>query len=164
RAAPARWWRGRRCPARAEPAARVALRYGYDDSTVEQTTSSRTAHPGGCDSAKRTVAATCAGSFSGASGGGLYLSSRASKNAVRMPPGMSSVTPTSPASSAASARVKPTTPNFAAQYAVASLTALMPTVDAAVTTAPPLAVRHGTVAPTAAAAPRTVAAPPRRHS
>jgi hypothetical protein len=53
-----------------------------------------------------------------------------------MPPGTSSVTPTEPASSAASARVNPTTPNFAAQYAVASLTALTPSVDATVTIEP----------------------------
>jgi hypothetical protein len=49
---------------------------------------------------------------------------------------MSSVTPTRPAISTASARVKPTTPNFEAQYAVASPTAFKPSVDATVTTVP----------------------------
>ena len=47
--------------------------------------------------------------------GGLYCSSRPSKKAVSMPPGISRVTPTRPAISAASARVKPTTPNLLAQ-------------------------------------------------
>ena len=50
-------------------------------------------------------------------GPGLYWSGRPSKNAVAIPPGTSSVTPTWPASSVASARVIPTTPNFEAQYA-----------------------------------------------
>ena len=47
-----------------------------------------------------------------------------------MPPGISKVTPTRPASSTASARVKPTTPNFEAQYAVASTLGLRPAGDA----------------------------------
>src|SRR5450759_2700505 len=50
-----------------------------------------------------------------------------------MPPGINSVTPICPRVSAACARVKPTTPNFDAQYAVASPTALMPRVEATVT-------------------------------
>jgi hypothetical protein len=59
--------------------------------------------------------ATLAGSLRIASGPGLYCSSRSSKNFVRIPPGISRVTLIRPAVSAASARVKPTTPNFAAQ-------------------------------------------------
>ena len=46
---------------------------------------------------------------------GLYCSGRPSKKAVCMPPGISRVTPTRPAVSAARALVKPTTPNLLAQ-------------------------------------------------
>jgi hypothetical protein len=50
-----------------------------------------------------------------ASGAGRYCSSRPSKNPVCMPPGVSIVTATRPASSAVRARVNPTTPNLLAQ-------------------------------------------------
>src|SRR6185437_16195790 len=89
--------------------------YGHELSTDGVITSSRTSQPGGWRSANSTASATFAGSLSFASAGGLYFSSRSSKNAVCMPPGTSMVTPTVPCSSAASARVKPTTPNFEAQ-------------------------------------------------
>src|SRR4051794_18726694 len=88
---------------------------GQLDSVAGQTTSSRSSQPAGWLSANSCAAATLAGSFSWASGPGLYFGSRSSKNAVCIPPGTSSVTPTRPAVSAASARVKPTTPNFEAQ-------------------------------------------------
>ena len=78
-------------------------------------TSSRASKPRGRVSAKITASATSDGSPSCASPGGRYCSARVSKNAVRIPPGTSSVTPTSPASSAASARVNPMTPNLLAQ-------------------------------------------------
>src|SRR3712207_7920136 len=64
--------------------------------------------------------ATSAGSLSCWSGAGLNDSGRPSKNCVRMPPGTSRVTPTRSPSSVARARVKPTTPNLLAQYAVRS--------------------------------------------
>src|SRR6266496_2069442 len=110
--------------------------HGHELSRDGAITSSRSSHPGGWRSANRTACATSSGWLSLASGGGLYCSSRSSKNAVCMPPGTSMVTPTSPAASAASARLKPTTPNLEAQYAVASLTARSPSVEAQVTTRP----------------------------
>jgi hypothetical protein len=61
------------------------------------------------------VAATFSGGLSFDRSGGRYCSARPSKKPVRMPPGISSVTPTLPASSMASALVNPTTPNFDAQ-------------------------------------------------
>ena len=93
------------------------------------------------ESAKTTACATSSGRLSRASGAGLYFSSRPSKKCVCIPPGISSVTPTCPASSVESARVKPTTPNLLAQYAVASLTARKPSVEATVTTRPWLSVK-----------------------
>jgi hypothetical protein len=89
--------------------------HGHDGSTEGVTISSRTSQPGGRVSANRTVSATARGSLSIASGPGRYCSVRPSKNAVFIPPGTSIVTPTSPASSTASARLSPTTPNLAAQ-------------------------------------------------
>src|SRR6478609_6753100 len=89
--------------------------HGQDGSVDEATTSSRTSQPGGCCRAINTLAATSSGSLSGASGPGRYCSVRPSKNRVRMPPGTRRVTPTRPASSVASARVNPKTPNFDAQ-------------------------------------------------
>src|SRR4029450_1625484 len=74
--------------------------HGYEDSCSAATTRSRTGHPAGWVSANSTAAATWAGSLRIASGPGLYRSSRSSKNLVRIPPGISSVTPTCPASSA----------------------------------------------------------------
>ena len=94
-------------------------------------------------SANSTLWATSSGRLSLASGPGLYCSSRSSKNAVCMPPGMSSVTPTSPLSSLCSARVKPTTPNLLAQYAVASGKTRWPRVQATVTTLPPRGLEVG---------------------
>gem|GEM_PF-2863951 len=70
-----------------------------------------------------------------------------------MPPGINSVTPICPRVSAACARVKPTTPNFDAQYAVASPTALMPRVEATVTTVTERARSDGSAARTTAAVP-----------
>ena len=67
-----------------------------------------------------------------------------------MPPGTSIVTPIRPWVSAASARVKPTTPNLEAQYAVASLSARRPSVDATVTTRPRRSSRSGIAARTTA--------------
>ena len=52
--------------------------------------------------------------------------------------------------SAISARVNPTTPNFDAQYAVASLSARSPSVEATVTTRPRRASRSGSAARTTA--------------
>ena len=112
----------------------------------------------------RTVAATSSGSLRGASGPGRYCSVRPSKNRVRIPPGTSRVTPTRPASSVASARVKPTTPNFEAQYAVASPTALRPSVDATVTTRPPRSSRCGRAARTTAAVPKRLTRTTRSQS
>src|SRR3954453_1944932 len=80
-----------------------------------------------------------------------------------MPAGTSSVTPTRPAVSAASARVNPTTPNFEAQYAVASLTALSPSVEATVTTRPRPRSRCGSTARTTAAVPSRFTATTRSH-
>ena len=97
------------------PSARRTRITGTRSPSRRAMTSSRTAHPAGWLSANSTASATLAGSLRIASGPGLYCSSRSSKNLVRMPPGTTRVTPTCPASSAASARVKPTTPNFAAQ-------------------------------------------------
>src|SRR3954447_3328352 len=127
--------------------------HGQDGSVGTAITSSRSSTSGGRLSANTTPAAISPGGASFASGGGLYCSVRPSKNAVCMPPGISSVTPTRPAVSAASARVKPTTPNFEAQYAVASLTALRPSVEATVTTRPPVRSRCGSAARTTAAVP-----------
>src|SRR4051794_37737492 len=121
-------------------------------------TSSRSSTSGGRLRANTTPAAISCGGASFASGGGLYCSVRPSKNAVCMPPGMSSVTPTRPAVSAARARVKPTTPNLEAQYAVASETALSPSVEATVTTRPPARSRCGSAARTTAAVPRRLTA------
>src|SRR3954471_3438646 len=130
-----------------------ARRHGQDGSVGTAITSSRSSTSGGRLSANTTPAAISPGGASFASGGGLYCSVRPSKNAVCMPPGISSVTPTRPAVSAASARVKPTTPNFEAQYAVASPTALRPSVEATVTTRPPVRSRCGSAARTTAAVP-----------
>src|SRR5215204_5661012 len=60
-----------------------------------------------------------------------------------MPAGTSSVTPTLPASSVASERVNPTTPNLLAQYAVASPKTRKPSVEATVTIRPAVAWSHG---------------------
>src|SRR5215210_310792 len=68
-----------------------------------------------------------------------------------MPPGISSVTPMRSAVSAASARVKPTTPNLLAQYAVAAGSARTPRVEATVTTRPRRSSRNGSAARTTAA-------------
>src|SRR5690606_11945314 len=81
-----------------------------------------------------------------------------------MPPGTNSVTPTEPASSAARARVNPTTPNFDAQYAVASPTAFTPGVEATVTTAPRARSRYGRAARTTAAVPSRFTATTRSHT
>src|SRR5215207_2784020 len=75
-----------------------------------------------------------------------------------MPPGTSSVTPTRPAVSSARARVKPTTPNLLAQYAVASETALKPRVEVTVTTVPPARSSAGRAARTTAAVPSRLTA------
>src|SRR6266545_4468318 len=128
-------------------------RYGHEASTDGVITSSRTSQPSGWPSAKTTAAATSCGRLSFASGGGLYWSGRPSKNGVCIPPGNSIVTPTSPCVSAASARVNPTTPNFDAQYAVASLNARSPSVDATVTTRPRRRRRSGNAARTTATVP-----------
>src|SRR6266508_4036987 len=128
-------------------------RYGHEASTDGVITSSRTSQPSGWPSAKTTAAATSCGRLSFASGGGLYWSGRPSKNGVCIPPGNSIVTPTSPCVSAASARVNPSTPNFDAQYAVASLNARSPSVDATVTTRPRRRRRSGNAARTTATVP-----------
>jgi hypothetical protein len=83
----------------------------------------------------------------------LKSSGRSSKNRVRMPPGTSMVTPTRSPSSLASARVKPTTPNLLAQYAVAAGSARSPSVDATVTTRPRERSSSGSAARTTAAVP-----------
>ena len=62
------------------------------------------------DAWERVVAVNLLGTAAG-----LYCSGRPSKKAVCMPPGISRVTPTRPAVSAARALVKPTTPNLLAQ-------------------------------------------------
>ena len=80
-----------------------------------------------------------------------------------MPPGINSVTPICPRVSAASARVKPTTPNFDAQYAVTSPTALMPRVEATVTTVPERARSDGSAARTTAAVPSRLTVTMRSH-
>src|SRR4051812_36916487 len=67
---------------------------------------------------------------------------------------MSSVTPTRSPSSLASARVKPTTPNLLAQYAVAAGSARRPSVEATVTTRPCERSSAGSAARTTAAVPR----------
>ena len=64
------------------------------------------------------------------------------------------VTPTWPCNSAVSARVKPTTPNLDAEYAVASLSARNPRVEATVTTLPCRDMRSGRAARTTATVPR----------
>ncbi len=92
-----------------------AAAHGQELSVETATTSSRTSHRAGWPRANRIASATWVGSLRTASGPGLYWSGRPSKKAVVIPPGTRSVTPTSPAVSAASARVKPTTPNFDAQ-------------------------------------------------
>src|SRR5205085_12250309 len=92
-----------------------AVVQGHDVSPDGQTTSSRTSQPFGCCSANTTARATSPGLFITMPAGGLYSAGRSSKKLVCMPPGTSNVTPTRPASSAASARVKPTTPNLLAQ-------------------------------------------------
>src|SRR4051794_19708106 len=137
--------------------------HGQELSVETATTSSRSSQRAGWPSAKRIASATCAGSLRTASGPGLYCSGGPSKKCVVMPPGISSVTPTSPAVSAASARVKPTTPNFDAQYAVASETALMPSVEATVTTRPWFALRWGSAARTTAAVPSRFTTTTRVH-
>src|SRR3954451_770403 len=81
-----------------------------------------------------------------------------------MPAGTSIVTPTSPASSVASDRVKPTTPNLLAQYAVASPKTRSPSVEATVTMRPPLARSDGRAAWTTAAVPRRFTATVRSQS
>jgi hypothetical protein len=100
------------------------------------TSSSRNSQPEGWQSANTTVRATSSGRLSRWSGAGLNSSGRPSKNDVCMPPGRSSVTPTRPSVSAASARVNPTTPNLLAQYAVAAGSARTPSVEATVTMRP----------------------------
>ena len=81
-----------------------------------------------------------------------------------MPPGTSSVTPTWPASSVASARVIPTTPNFEAQYAVASGSARRPSVEATVTILPRLSFSAGSAARMTAAVPNRLTATTCSHS
>src|SRR5918992_4506602 len=108
--------------------------HGQEGSVAGATNSSLTSQPGGWRRAKMTVRATSSGRLSRWSAAGLNSSGRSSKKCVCMPPGMSSVTPTRSPVSAASARVKPTTPNLLAQYAVAAGSALTPSVDATVTT------------------------------
>src|SRR5438067_7202080 len=81
-----------------------------------------------------------------------------------MPPGTRSVTATRPASSAASARVKPTTPNLLAQYAVASGIARRASVDATVTTRPRVATNAGSAARITAAVPSRFTATTRSHT
>ncbi len=78
-------------------------------------TSSRISQPRGWPRMNITESATAAGSLRFASEPGLYFGSRSSKKCVFMPEGISVVTPTSPFVSAASARVKPSTPNLEAQ-------------------------------------------------
>src|SRR5690606_7535585 len=80
-----------------------------------------------------------------------------------MPPGVSSVTPTRPWHSAVRARVKPTTPNFDAQYAVASPTARWPSVEATVTTRPRLRSSSGSASRTTAAVPSRFTPTMRSH-
>src|SRR3954447_4020054 len=75
-----------------------------------------------------------------------------------MPPGTSMVTPTRSPISTASARVKPTTPNLLAQYAVAAGSALSPSVEATVTTRPRERSRYGSAARTTAAVPSRLTA------
>src|SRR5690606_20634765 len=119
---------------------------GHDVSVSGQMTSSLISQPTGRPSANTTAWATSAGSFSPASGPGLYCSGRPSKKPVRMPPGTSRVTPTSPRSSTASARVSPTTPNFEVMWAEASLSGRSPSVDAQVTIRPREHFRYGSAA------------------
>src|SRR5690606_4951696 len=97
------------------PKGQDGVAHGQEVSSEQQTTISRISQPGGCRSAKTTARATSRGSLSFAVGAGLYCSGLSSKKPVRIPPGMRSVTPMRPAVSAASARVKPTTPNLEAQ-------------------------------------------------
>src|SRR3954447_25387898 len=80
---------------------------GHELSVEGQTNISRSSVPRGRVRAKVTAAATSAGGARFASEGGWYCGSRPSKIAVSIPPGMRRVTPTSPAVSAASARVSP---------------------------------------------------------
>ena len=82
------------------------------------------ARPAG-DSANTTVSATSSGRLSLASGRRLVLLGAAvEERRVHARRGSAASPRRRPASSAASARVKPTTPNFDAQYAVASPTRL----------------------------------------
>ena len=64
----------------------------------------------------------------------------------------------------ASARVIPTTPNFDAQYAVASGRARRPSVDATVTILPRLSLSAGSAARMTAAVPNRLTATTRSHS
>jgi hypothetical protein len=89
--------------------------HGQDGSVSTAMTSSRSSTPAGRLRAKTTAWAISDGSARRASAPGLYCSGRPSKKRVCIPPGISRVTPTRPAVSAARARVKPTTPNLLAQ-------------------------------------------------
>ena len=113
-------------------------RLGQELSVELQITSSRSSQPAGWLSAKTTAAATSAGALDYRVRRRFVLLSpiveEVGVHAARNQQCDADLTPVS----AASARVKPTTPNFEAQYAVASLTALMPRVDAHVTTRPRL--------------------------
>ena len=94
---------------------RVGAGHGHEGSTDGVTMSSRTSQPGGPAQREEHGVGDLVRVVEHRVGPGLYCSVRPSKKAVSMPPGMSRVTPTSPASSAASARVMPTTPNLDAQ-------------------------------------------------
>src|SRR3954452_12892761 len=111
----------RRDPGQEVPEAEVTQDgYGQEGFPAGVTISSRTSTYGGRVSAETTVSAPSGGSLRRWSGPGLNASSRPSKKCVAIPPGTSIVTPTRSPSSSASARVKPTTPNLLAQYAVAA--------------------------------------------
>lgn len=77
--------------------------------------SSRISQPAGWERAKMIEFATYSGSMSCASGPGLYCSVRSAKKFVRMPAGITFVTPMRPAVSAARACENPRTPNFDAE-------------------------------------------------
>ena len=95
---------------------RVGTGHGHEGSTDGVMMSSRTSQPAGLrQRVQHGVGHVGRVVEHRASGPGLYCSVRPSKKAVSMPPGRSRVTPTSPASSVASARVMPTTPNLDAQ-------------------------------------------------
>src|SRR5215218_4268410 len=138
--------------------------HGQDGSLAGTTTSSRSSQPAGWRSANTTLRATSAGSLSCWSGAGLKSSGRSSKKCVLIPPGISNVTPTRSPSSTASARVKPTTPNLLAQYAVAAGSARSPSVDATVTTRPRDRSSAGRAARTTAAVPSRLTAMTRSHA